>query len=834
MQTKTLVLLGRPSHLGQWRLAEPAKSMVLDDLAFWRNLLEEMGASDRFDIETHVPDLFDTQHVSLEYATEVDVHRMVMDARRAILDCWGHIVWWICSTPNWMEGVAQDVAMQIMNLELPKDNKRGYLISVNRDWLHLNFPLLIAHGIPLYYVWGLFEGRDKCFARLDLGTMSQWLGLRDSNELEGMWEDDVPMALSARGEADRYDRYFQLKLDPYSRSRDPLPVVNRFDEGKIIYYVMDFQGWARRQLVADERAEDLHEFYHHIVVESPSDRTTRVIFHRFHRKPLREAIEMNGDLGMDSGIEPDLSALRERFKGRCAPEYGQRFDLETGIERQRPITEHAPADIVAKYEYQRLLEEPPCTLSVVTTPILSMYADSDTTTYGRDVGPRVTSPDSDHSSERREYDSSEPMAHTRGWVEAMARNDWLDNRDHYVGHRNGRRPEIKIRGRNMPEEFEDARSHLSMSRSGSSRRSASPDFRGRRSYPIRAATPPPFERQRPIGKTRTELEARRTGWLNVADWGRKATFEASMWRIPVGFGWNPLVLEKGYLLIDETSEFRLRFQAIINPAVRFPRHLLELAMERGIPFTIGYKHLDCDAFRPTEYDEDPSRTVTKALVDLRAQGPRLEHSPSTKTVYREYRSNLGKIVDTPQARALILKGGAVSWIARAFAGLGLVRRALNGPSVQVSIHHSGANDSADDDCIDVTWDDVSDGDYEAVFGYIKGQTQELDTYLFPTDAMLEEFSDHYYREWNPFCDKTFRRIKADLDENRGRARTRTEWKHYFQSSNMGRFKPEFVVNHQFIEEGVARMKNTFEYTPWNKRKICDLARDMPAQFQVDF
>ncbi|KAJ7605605.1 hypothetical protein DFH06DRAFT_1020105 [Mycena polygramma] len=374
-----------------------------------------------------------------------------------------------------------------------------------------------------------------------------------------------------------------------------------------------------------------------------------------------------------------------------------------------------------------------------------------------------------------------------------------------------------------------------MSRSGSSRRSASPDFRGRRSYPIRAATPPPFQRQRPHGETRTELEERRAGWLNgFADWGRKATFEASLWRVPVGFGWNPRVLEKGYLIIDETSEFRLRFQAIVNPAIRFPRHLLEVALERGIPFTIGYKRLDCDAFRPTPFDEDPSRTVTKALVDLRARGPRLEHSPSLKTVYREYRSNLGKIVDTPQARALVLKGGAVSWIVRAFAGLGLVRRALNGPSVQVSIHHSGANDSADDDCIDVTWDDVSDGDYEAVFGYIKGATQELDTYLFPTDAMFEEFSDHYYREWNPFCDKTFRRIKAELDENRGRARTRSEWKHYFQSSNRGKFKPEFVVNRQFIEEGVARMKSAFEYTPWNKRKISDLACDLPAQFQVDF
>jgi ATP-dependent exoDNAse (exonuclease V) alpha subunit len=63
------------------------------------------------------------------------------------------------------------------------------------------------------------------------------------------------------------------------------------------------------------------------------------------------------------------------------------------------------------------------------------------------------------------------------------------------------------------------------------------------------------------------------------DWGRAATFEASLWRKPVDYGWHPDVLECGYLLIDEASEFRLRFQAIANPAIRFLRHLLEVGME---------------------------------------------------------------------------------------------------------------------------------------------------------------------------------------------------------------------------------------------------------------
>ncbi|KAJ7602223.1 hypothetical protein DFH06DRAFT_1024106 [Mycena polygramma] len=233
-------------------------------------------------------------------------------------------------------------------------------------------------------------------------------------------------------------------------------------------------------------------------------------------------------------------------------------------------------------------------------------------------------------------------------------------------------------------------------------------------------------------------------------------------------------------------------------------------------------------------DEEVPRIVTKAVVDLRSKGPRLESATTVTAVYRQYRANLAKVGDSPQARSLITRGGASSWIMRAYIGLGLVRRVFQGPSVQVTVHHMGANDSADDRCLDLTWDDVSDGDYEAIFGFIPGSTAELDTYLYPTDEMLEEYSDHYYREWNPFCDKTFQKIKAELDEGRGKCRTRSEWRRYFQSSNRGTFKPSFVADRAFIEEGLERLKGTLQMESWNKRRVSDIARDMPAQFRVDF
>ncbi|KAJ7828425.1 hypothetical protein B0H13DRAFT_1917076 [Mycena leptocephala] len=85
-----------------------------------------------------------------------------------------------------------------------------------------------------------------------------------------------------------------------------------------------------------------------------------------------------------------------------------------------------------------------------------------------------------------------------------------------------------------------------------------------------------------------------------------------------------------------------------------------------------------------------------------------------------------------------------------------------------------------------------------VHGYIVGATPEMDTYLFPTSAMMEEFSDHYYMS--------------------------------------GTFLRQNLQAHQrdFIEEGVARMKGALQYSSWNKRRIRDIARDIPAQFLYDF
>ncbi|KAK7007321.1 hypothetical protein R3P38DRAFT_3212303 [Favolaschia claudopus] len=845
--TKTHLNVEGPDIDGRWTLAEADRREVEADLRFFRMLMEKVGESPLMDLETHieVPPLFDYDKLSSLQNSQSEVHEIVMEARRSALEHMGWLAWWTASVPRWNEGLTIEVTRSVMELELSTYKKTGYLFKLGRVYESVNFGLLVKNEVPFYYPWSSLEMMNKRLARLDPRLIEEWYRSNESNEMKELWVEDIPLPFAPFDHATHYDEFLQLKIDPYCRPRKPLPVSD--GDGELAFAMIDRQGWRRRGLAFDESPEELHKLYHHVVVQSKSKRKTTVIFQRFHPKPRKEILTADMDVEMEDFPRLNEQVVRERFKCLCAPSYGQKFDNETGVERSETFDEFTPMETISKFEEDRKREMPALALGshlIYATESPLLNADSneyDATAYGRTVGPRVTSPHSDHSSERREYDSTEPMAFKTGWARSMARDDWGDGTDLYVENRNGWKLEVTLKER-IGERYEDALDNYSVSseghdspRSVSPTRGNTPSERGHISFPIRQSTPPPFRRNPARGEYMVEFMDRRVTWLNeFVDWGRAYTYESCLWRVPFDEGWNPEVLDRGYLIIGEDAEFRLRFQIIANPAIRFPRHVLEVALERGIPFIIGYKRADCDIFRPKSSDDDYSRGVAKAISDGHAKGAKISSSPSIKTMYAEYKRSLGRLGDMPQARSLVLKGGVASWIVRAYLGLGIVKRALKGPSAQVTVFHGGANDTGDDFSIDVTWDEVSEGDYESIHGYIPGPTREQDRYIYPTDEMLEEFSDHYHREWNPFCENTFKRLKAELEMGRGKAMTRGEWKRYFQSSNRGQFAPKVKVGPEVMEEGRQRLKGAIQVESWNKRRIADIAKDIPHQFHTDF
>ncbi|KAK7030581.1 hypothetical protein R3P38DRAFT_3188280 [Favolaschia claudopus] len=766
--TKSHLTIEGPDGDGQWGLAEADRREVEADLRFFRSLLEHLGENPIMDLDTHlmIPPLFDYDRLSLLCNVESEVHEIVMEARRSALEHMGWISWWTASIPRWREGLSLEATRSIQDLELSTYRKTGYLFKLGQVYMSVNFGLLVKNEVPFYYPWTSVEMKNKRLARLNPRTIEEWYRSNENNELKELWVEDIPLPFAPFDLATHYDEFLQLKIDPYCRPRKPLPTSD--GDGELQVTMIDRQGWKRRLLAFDETPEELHLLYHHIVVQSKSKRRTTVIFQRYHAKPRRETLNAESDVEMEDLASADSDAIGERFKSSCAPEYGEKIDMETGVERSEALNEFSPIEAVQKFEHERMQDIPALALGThlvyaSESPLLNADPkEYDSTSYGRSLGPRVTSPHSDHSSERREYDSSESMAFVTGWASAMAREEWGDSTDRYVENRNGKRPVIQLQDR-IGDRYEDALDNYSVSSGGhgyprpvTPHLGNTPPERGSVVFPIRQSSPPLFRRGPGRGEYLEEVLDRRARWLNdLVDWGRAYTYESSLWRVNVEQGWNPDVLDRGYIIISEDAEFRLRFQIIANPAIRFPRHVLEVALERGIPFIIGYKRADCDFFRPKQTDEDFNPGVAKALADSRARGSRITASPSVRTMYTEYQRILGRLADAPQARSLILRGGVTSWIMRAYVGIGLVRRALKGPSAQVTVFHAGANDTGDEVSIDVTWDEVSEGDYISVHGYVPGLSTEQDRYFYPTEEMLEEFSDHYHREWNPFCEKTF-------------------------------------------------------------------------------
>ncbi|KAJ7913092.1 hypothetical protein B0H13DRAFT_1874158 [Mycena leptocephala] len=803
---------------GLWQIAEEALQPIVRDLTSFREALEAVAEHPKYDMYVACPALFDIASVHQSFDTIREVQILGGKAKHAVLEHWGIMAWWTSSVSNWGEGVPENIVARISAWNLLSRPKRGFLVSLPRDWCEMNFGHLIRNGVPLFYLWGLVEDSDPRFTRLDPQVMTAYRDACERKQVRSLWGDEISHMKNEFERCGRYDAFLQWHRNPHSQKSLEAPRLD-VHTGRLLYAVKDFDTWSRRALAEDESWELLDQLYHHVVVESEHKQTTTVVFLRFHRKPKGTILTENDEFMDDEVVEPCRTEIRERFKGRCAPKHGQVFDADTGVERSKPLE---PGNEVAirRYDEETFLIPPPDGLGgrlLRGVGVETSYPD--TTRLRRSLGPRKSGPDSDHSSERREGDSSRPMAFEGGWAAAMARPDHAGN------YRPCSTSPFKI------SPYLDARSSTSSvqaSHPGSQRRSASPD--SHRSYPPRQRSPPHFKSISGHPEYMQELLARRADFLdNLREWSAQITHDAVLWRIPLEFGWNMQFLKDGYLIISEDSEMRLCLIALMTPGVRFLRHVLEIGMERGIGFSIGLKSSVCQSYRPRGIIEH--RATTKA--QLESLDRRLELGSSPGQTHGRWLRLLGDIAALENARAIIARGGAPSWIIRAQGFLGLVQALMSGPSAHVTVYHGGGNDSADEDSLGLRWDELSDNDYQCIYGYVAGPTRDKDTWMYPPDEMLEELCKHYYREWNPVVDDLFRRIKKEWDDRpcRGKLRTRSQWRDFFHGTNHGRFEPEIEVNAAWMLEARSRFSYAFEGS-WNKRRIWEIA--VPESFKADF
>ncbi|KAJ7179705.1 hypothetical protein C8R46DRAFT_1212236 [Mycena filopes] len=315
----------------------------------------------------------------------------------------------------------------------------------------------------------------------------------------------------------------------------------------------------------------------------------------------------------------------------------------------------------------------------------------------------------------------------------------------------------------------------------------------------------------------------------MRDWASQITTTTVLWQIPPQYGWNLAYLKEGHLIISEAAETCLRLLALMTPGVRFARHVLELGIEHGITFQIGLTLTVYPRFAPLVPLEH--RATTKAKLE--SGDRRMEEGSSSVVTHARYLRLVGEVTELANARSLIGRGGTSSWIVRAHGYIGLVQDFMNGPSPHVTVYHGGANDAADEKSLGSHWDEMNENDYQALHGFVRGPTKERDSWVYPTDEILECVSKHYYREWNAVIDDHFQCIKKEWEDRPccGELRTRKEWSVFFRTSNHGCFVLSVEVNNSWIEEGKERLNHAFEGS-WNKQEIWGIL--IPEVFKQSF
>jgi len=267
------------------------------------------------------------------------------------------------------------------------------------------------------------------------------------------------------------------------------------------------------------------------------------------------------------------------------------------------------------------------------------------------------------------------------------------------------------------------------------------------------------------------------------------TGPSMMWCMPIGPAWNLDFLEEGVILFpDNRTQIQLHYWVICDLAILNIRHILELAMNRGMKLILAIPY---DALPHFHVSEPLSMMdLTKRTYDMGFQESPLTYDKGCVAFMDQYLGKLADILWHPHARAVVAMGGPTSWITRYYSGECLIKEFVSGPSIQVTVHHRGGITNAAFLDMPVFYDQLSAQEVELIHSYVPlGSTTE-DRWVFPTTEILEDFSKHWRGEWNLGCERIMGNITRDLGSGLLAPQTRKEWHEYLRSNNRGEYTPE--------------------------------------------
>ena len=379
---------------------------------------------------------------------------------------------------------------------------------------------------------------------------------------------------------------------------------------------------------------------------------------------------------------------------------------------------------------------------------------------------------------------------------------------------------------------------MSNANKSSSRSSSSGPERGR-SNPWNTNRASPYPRPRsssPSYQARYQRHGDESPIISVEQFAHRLwahnviTSNSTTWFTPIGATWSSAFLEEGVILFpDERTQVCLRFWAACEPVFSCMRHLLDLAISRDMRFINA---IPFDALPRFHQQEKPSLCdLTKRTYNTGFQEVPLTSSKGGSAFIDQYLGKLADILRRPHACVAIAMGGPTSWITHFYSGDRLVEEFMSGPSTQVTVHHQGQVTVASFLDMPVFHDQLSHQEIELIHGYIPLGSPSEDQWAFPTNKILEEYSNHWHGEWNQGCERIIGNIAKALENGALAPLTRREWKDYPRSSNRGEHAPspgtvpkpaDFTLVETLID-------NAFPIH-WHGRRIQDIL--LPEEFTV--
>ncbi|KAJ7200902.1 hypothetical protein C8J57DRAFT_1261105 [Mycena rebaudengoi] len=799
---------------GQFEFVAASKEQVRRSLEDLWDLIYSLSEHPRYDNNIKRPAEFDVSLLDSFFSSDDEAQNIAAQARRCALSAVGWISWFTNAFHDWVSHVNLATRDNISKLHLDRTRKRGLLIKISRDWQSLDFGFLVGCDVPLLYTWGLFESNDRRFRRLcpSLIVSYHQEALRVGRAI---FNGDSPLLQGDFETCQLYSKFLELKGYDASLREDNFPDPNgaRFE-----VTVIDREGWERRLIPKAADWANYPKLYHYCVVEDDKEKRITVVFWRFHSRAAVAPEPVDADEIVvdyeDEVEEENRTEIHERFKGRYVPKLDQIFDPRTGVERRSP---YQGDDKLERFEGEiqvlgRATDFGAQSLKHRIGPRASDWT-VDFTEEGRSNKRPLSVSSSDTLSEQRREDSTRPMGFESEWAHQVAN---VASTANYKLTRQRRYVEFN------PEKRSAAR-RVEAVRPNSRARSRSPAFRTAQSSPIPSSSSSqsvkvarrielPERISYQLRWSVVDLEDMRGAWLrNFHVFGAALTFTERLWELDPSLVWNSGFLEDSYLMMSKSSKVRLRYWALTDPAIQYPPPPAPESDRAWCPVSPAVM------YHPRVWERE-NNVIMKRVVEPASKAARIPRGLGPVELFNAYSDVLDAVLKKPNAREVIARGGGASWIARFFSYKRLAQAFMSGPSIQVTVHRGGGNDSGDLYPKDVSWDELSERDLNVVFGYVAGDKPGDDAWIFPMDDTMQELSDHFHYEWTPGCAKIFKYLAQELIGSRGKARTRKEWRDFFKATNHGTRAPGTVVTRQYIDDAWDRIQEAFGRI-WNKQRL---------------